>query len=268
VGSIRSAVLVKRGRIEGHIRPTGGRFAEAGLLPRPLTRFVAPLFGVHCVDTTDRVFALTYDDGPHPVHTPRILDELREHNAHATFFVLLEPARRHPDIVRRIVAEGHEVALHGVTHRSLLSIPARRAVDEIVAAREELERLAGAPVQLFRPPYGHHTPRQARLLRRHGLELVIWSGDGLDWIDDAVDRVAERAWASVFPGGILLLHDDRADPETLKEGESLPRFDKAALTSMILEAATAAGFRGTTVGALLRDHAWVVSGSREKMFTA
>lgn len=265
MGGQDAAVIVKRGSIEGHVRPPGGDFRARALIPPALTPAVARYLGVHCVDTTERVLALTYDDGPHPLHTPRILDELAARKVRATFFVLAEPAGRHPELVARIVAEGHELALHGPDHRSMLTLPARTAVDRVVRARDDLEDLSGAPVRLFRPPYGHHTLGQAARLRRAGLELVIWSGDGLDWIDDTAHRIAERAWNAVFPGGILLLHDDRADPESLREGELLPAFDKAELAGLILDRADSRGFRVTTVGDLLAVYPRVLSGSRERM---
>ncbi len=260
-----AVIVVKRGEIEGHVRPPGGDFARRALLPRPLTWLVARYLGVHCVNTEDRVLALTYDDGPHPEHTPKILDELAEHGVKATFFVLLEPARRHPAIIHRIVGEGHELALHGADHRSMLGMGDREAIDSVIRAKSELEAISGVAVELFRPPYGHHTLGQASGIRRAGLELVIWSGDGLDWVDDTEEHIAERAWHSVFPGGILLLHDDRADPETLAVGEALPRFDKARLSRLILGDAARAGYRTETVGRLLNDYPRVLSASRERM---
>ena len=266
MGGSGSAVVVKRGEIEGHRRPPGGDFAQRALVPRRLTGLVARYLGVHCVDTSERVLALTYDDGPHPEHTPRILDELAADSARATFFVLTDRADRYPDIVRRIVADGHELALHGTDHRSMLTKSDRDAVADVLRARDRLEQIGGTPITLFRPPYGHHTLRQAARLQRSGLELVIWSGDGLDWIDDTAKNVGERAWKSVFPGGILLLHDDRADPETLREGEELPAFDKARVARLVLEAARREGYSTTTVGDLLAGYPRVLSGSREKLF--
>ncbi|WP_258934112.1 polysaccharide deacetylase family protein [Nesterenkonia pannonica] len=110
------------------------------------------------MDTADRAVALTYDDGPHPEHTPRILDVLADHQASATFFVLTPAARAHPGILRRMLDEGHRIGLHGADHRSLLTMSTRAAVRAVAKAKDELEQLAGAPVTLYRPPYGHHTP--------------------------------------------------------------------------------------------------------------
>lgn len=260
-----TTVVVKRGVIQGHVPPPGGDFARRAIIPARLTGLVARYLGVHCVDTDDRVLALTYDDGPHPEHTPLILDTLAEHGVSATFFVLAEPSQQHPDVIRRIVADGHEVALHGADHRSMLGMGDREAIDSVLRARDVVESIGGVPVRLFRPPYGHHTPGQAARARRAGLELVIWSSDGLDWIDDTAERIAQRAWRSVFPGGILLLHDDRADPETLRDGEQLPGFDKADVARRILHAADREDYAVMRVGELLERYPHVLSASRERM---
>jgi peptidoglycan-N-acetylglucosamine deacetylase len=258
-------VVVKRGDIQGHTPPPGGDFARRSLVPRALAPLTSRVLGIHCVDTTERVLALTYDDGPHPEHTPRLLDALAARGARATFFVLAGPATRHPDLIRRIVDEGHELALHGADHRSLLTMKPRAAVEAIARAREAVEAVSGTRLRLLRPPYGHHTPLQAWLLHRAGWRLVIWSSDGLDWIDDAPEHIVDRAWRAVFPGAILLLHDDRADPETLRAGEALPAFDKAAVATSLLDLAAHEGYRTLTVSELLEERSPVLSGSRERM---
>src|SRR5690554_6045822 len=97
------SLVVRRRDIECDPRPAGGDFGRSALLPFG-ARFVSRAFGVFCVNTADRVLAITFDDGPHPEHTPRILDALSEHGAKATFFVLARQVREHPEVVRRIVA--------------------------------------------------------------------------------------------------------------------------------------------------------------------
>lgn len=258
-------ILVRRGSIEGHVRPPGGDFITSALIWPPLTPLVAPFFGVHCVDTTDRVVSLTYDDGPHPQHTPAILDALAAHQVSATFFVLLSAARKNPEILTRMLVEGHRIGLHGSDHRSLLSMSTREAVQTIGSARDELEQLTGTAVRLYRPPYGHHTPGQARGVRRLGLQLLLWSDDGLDWIDRPMDQIVARATDGIFPGAVLLLHDDRADPEMLGAGESLPRFDKALLTERILQRLDEKHLAVTDAEAMLDRYPQVLSGSRERM---
>jgi peptidoglycan/xylan/chitin deacetylase (PgdA/CDA1 family) len=118
------------------------RSARPGLLP---------LSSVACVATDDRVVALTFDDGPDPDQTPEVLDALAEAGARATFFVLVDRAAEHPDLLRRIAAEGHEIGLHGEDHTRLTTLPIREALRRIRRGKRRLEELTGRPVTLFRP---------------------------------------------------------------------------------------------------------------------
>lgn len=260
-----AGILVRRGEIEGHTRPPGGDFAKRALVPGFLTPLVSSSFGVHCVDTTQRVVALTYDDGPHPEHTPRVLDALAAHQAPATFFVLTTAARKHPQVLRRILEAGHQIGLHGADHRSLLTMNTTQAVEHVRRARQELEQLTEAPVSLYRPPYGQHTLRQARALRQLGLEILLWSGDGMDWVDQPVEEVVDRACQNLFPGAVLLMHDDRADPETLVPGESLPQFDKGEVADRLLRRIVQHDLTVVPVEQLLAEHRSVFSVSRERI---
>lgn len=238
-----------------------GSPAPRPLRTRPGLAVLAPIAPTFCVDTPAPEFALTYDDGPDPAHTPAMLDLLAERGVHATFFVLADAATRHPDLLRRIVAEGHELALHGQDHRRLTRLSAREAVRRVVAARATVESLSGARIRFFRPPYGAHTPAMLRGWRRHGLDVVIWSGWASDWQDDPAAVIADRAAAAVHPGGILLLHDTRADPDTLGPGERLPTFDRAEATRLLLDRLS--DWQPRTVGDLLARHPRVRAVIRE-----
>lgn len=259
----QAVLLVRRGDIEARPdRPAGleaaarGRGRLAAVVGRSLATF--------CVSTTESVFGLSYDDGPDPEQTSAILDVLARHCAHATFFVLAGPAAKHPEILRRMVAEGHEVALHGLDHASLLTRSTSAAVAAVLEARAVVESIVGTSVRHYRPPYGAHTLRQARAIHRAGLELVVWSGDAKDWVQADEDVIIKRAWATVFPGAFLLLHDTRADPETALDPSELPTFDRAAVLEDLLLRATAAGYSALTVGDLMDRFPAVKSWARER----
>jgi peptidoglycan/xylan/chitin deacetylase (PgdA/CDA1 family) len=221
--------------------------------------------GVYAVRTETQAFALTFDDGPSAAHTPGILDTLDRYGAKATFFVLAQRVAENPSILTDIAARGHEIGLHGGDHVSLLTVSRADALSQISAARRSVESALGSPVGLYRPPYGHHTWAQGRGIHGLGLEIVQWSGDAVDWLDGDPDDIAARLDAVCAPGAVLLLHDDRADPETLRQGEALPAFDKALLVDRFLARQAARGLRAVTVGGLLSRGTAVRSTSKDGM---
>ena len=243
----RPGRIVRRRQIDGD--PLTPR-RYGGVLRNVVPAAAWRSLGTFCVDTSSTQFALTYDDGPHPLHTPRILDVLAAHHATATFFVLAEPARANPDIIRRIVADGHELGLHGADHTSLLTMSTSEARARVARARDDIEPLGGTPLALYRPPYGQHTFAQARAIDRLGLEVAVWSADAMDWVDDPEERIAARAWHGVHPGGVLLLHDDRAD--LLAPGEAPPRFDRAGVLDHLLTRLSSSGLTAVTMSDLLQ----------------
>jgi peptidoglycan/xylan/chitin deacetylase (PgdA/CDA1 family) len=263
MSSARKALIVRRRDIERDPRPAGGGFEAVSLrfLPGSASRGL----GIFCVNTAERVMGLTFDDGPSPEHTPRILDVLAKHGVRATFFVLASEARRSPEVVRRMAEAGHEVALHGEDHQSLLTMGAGEALASIRAARRTVEGLTGEKVRLFRPPYGECTILQALGIRAMGLDLVMWSSDGLDWLHDEESAIAERALSTVFPGSILLLHDNRADPETLSQGEVLPTFDRGLVTMLVLQSLARDGYSVVPAGELLAEYQQVRSAAKDRM---
>jgi peptidoglycan/xylan/chitin deacetylase (PgdA/CDA1 family) len=155
--------------------------------------------------------ALTFDDGPDAECTPEVLDLLAAASARATFFMLLPPARRRPELVHRVVGGGHEIGLHGADHRSLAGLSRREVRDRLASARTELADLSGVPVRLFRPPFGAQTLRSFLGTRDAGLECVVWDVDSLDWRGGDELEVADRVDRMAGPGSIVLLHDGAAD---------------------------------------------------------
>lgn len=160
---------------------------------------------------------LTFDDGPDPKHTPRILDILDAHDAKATFFVIGRKVEQHPEVVKEIVLRGHEVGVHGFAHDRLFSLrgPTRVTAD-LARAVAAIEKVTQKRPTLFRPPIGHTNPTIARVADQLDLTVVGWSVAGYDGIAGAkAARVASRIKAQMDDGDIVLLHDaaERDDHE-------------------------------------------------------
>lgn len=239
---------------------------------RALRRAAAPVGSVVAVRTSEPEVVLTFDDGPDPVGTPAVLDALAAHGATATFFVLLTRVRRHPGLLERVVAEGHEIALHGPDHRRLTSLPAREVHTRTAAAARELAALTGTWPRWFRPPYGAQTPATWLAVRRAGLVPVLWGPTTWDWRDVGQDERVRKAQDGARPGAVLLAHDAFAGPgdgaaEGVGSGAGsgpagraepgggagpAPDVDRADLVDRVLAAYADRGWRGRSLGAALR----------------
>jgi peptidoglycan-N-acetylglucosamine deacetylase len=155
-----------------------------------------------------RILALSFDDGPSEA-TPVVLDLLREHGARATLFVVGRYVEERPEVVRRAVAEGHELGNHTFDHVDAAYEKDDDALrEQIRRTSAAIERAVGAPPQLIRPPYGKDVARVARLGRELGLEhTILWSAQGWDWDTTSADEIAELVLRDCGPGGIVVLHD-------------------------------------------------------------
>lgn len=188
----------------GALQPSISIGAAGPLAPRP----PRPPASYNSVNTSRPYVALTFDDGPHPVLTPKLLDILRQQGVRATFYVIGRSVEAHPEIARRIVAEGHEIANHTWSHPALPSVGAARLHEELRKTMEVIQRVTGRKPTNMRPPYGaiNDRVRQA-ILRDHGLDVIMWSVDPLDWKRPGAEVVRRRLVEGATPGGILLAHD-------------------------------------------------------------
>lgn len=134
--------------------------------------------------------ALTFDDGPNPKWTPRLLDVLGEHGVKATFFLLGSRAQAEPELVRRIVAEGHLIGNHSWSHPNLALSRAGRVREELALTSHALEKITGERIKYFRPPFGARRPVVFRIARSLGLRVVTWNAMTSDWSETSADRIA------------------------------------------------------------------------------
>lgn len=175
-----------------------------------------------CREKTDRkVVYLTFDDGPHPPETERVLDVLRERGARATFFLIGSKVSGNEAVLRRMLAEGHTLGLHTYSHAGtfpLLSFD--KMLADVNEGKRAVESVAGRKISLFRPPFGVTNPTIAKVVRTLGLQTVGWNvrsfdtvyckpsehsckQSGHDWYVSVVERIMKQ----VRPGSVILLHD-------------------------------------------------------------
>ncbi len=156
----------------------------------------------------DKVVALTFEDGPVIPNTLRLLDVLKTEGVTATFFPTGANAEKNPELIRRMIADGHEVANHTWTHPMMSRIPDAKFREEIQRAQQLLGTLTGKAPVLWRPPYGAITEQQIDFVHReYGLTTILWSVDPEDWKDRDAAKTTARILKGAHPGGILLLHD-------------------------------------------------------------
>lgn len=159
---------------------------------------------------------LTFDDGPSPETTPQILDILGAANVRAAFFVLGEAVDRRPDLLRRIAAEGHQVAVHGCRHRPFVLLSPGQIRAEVDGTRAAIARACPGLIvtHWVRPPHGFKSPALIWTAWRAGWRLAAWSLDGRDYRETDPARVAETVLTSLRPGAVVLLHDGPAQAVT------------------------------------------------------
>ena len=136
--------------------------------------------------------ALTFDDGPNPAWTPRLLDVLASHGVRATFFSVGSHAQAQPELMRRIVAAGHLVGNHSWSHPNLALTGRKRICQELAQTSDILQQITGVAVRFFRPPFGARRPEVLRIARRLGLEAVLWNAMTSDWSQPSTDVIVRR----------------------------------------------------------------------------
>lgn len=152
--------------------------------------------------------AMTYDDGPHPQNTPRLLDMLRQRNIKATFYVIGRSVNQYPHIARRIVAEGHEIGNHTWSHPNLTKLSDSAVRKELNTTRDAIVAACGVQPRTMRPPYGAlRSSQRAWIYKEYGYPTVLWNVDPEDWRRPGPSVVASRILSGTRNGSIVLAHD-------------------------------------------------------------
>ena len=163
--------------------------------------------------------ALSFDDAPHPIYAPLLLDVLSRAGVKATFICIGRNARAYPYYVRDMLAQGHEIGNHTFHHVRLTELPAETVMDELEQCNSVLTGITGKPVTYFRPPGGRYSPETLTIARSLGLTTTFWTDDPADFNNPGQAVLAGRLSSKLRAGGIVLLHDN-----VLESLRVLPRF--------------------------------------------
>ncbi|HSK07092.1 MAG TPA: polysaccharide deacetylase family protein [Acidimicrobiia bacterium] len=211
------------------------RLSPSIAAPPPGFRGTGP---IERAEVSEPYVAMTFDDGPDPVNTPRLLDILAARGVKATFYVIGEPATVYPDVVRQTLAEGHEVGSHTWSHRFLTTQTSHSIARELIRTEEAVEDAIGVPPASLRPPYGAVTRRMTRWIdHQFGYPTVLWSVSARDWENPGPELITERLLAGTTAGSIVLNHD--------------PLTDTVDAMSQTLDRLLDRGFRFVTVSELI-----------------
>lgn len=198
----------------------------------------------------EKVVALTFDDGPSPIYTPKILDVLKEHGVKATFFVTGRHAEKYPDIMRRMVAEGHDVGNHAYSHANMVLLNEKQLTREISRAERAIRETTGRTTTLFRPPRGLYNRRVRKRLLDEGYSIVLWSVSSMDWSFFGARAIAWRVRYFARNGSIILLHDSGS----LVRREGGSRRSTVASLPMMIKSLKEREYRLVSVSELMELH--------------
>lgn len=192
------------------------------------------------VETEKKQIALTFDDGPHPTLTPRILEILAKYNVPATFFMVGQNVLNYPNAARAVIGAGHEVGNHTFSHPHIANLNEKAIFDEIGKCEDALEELCEYRPHILRTPQGALTPSLERCLIDDDYILVLWSLDTRDWENKSTACIVQTVLNRVQAGDIILMHDfighNSKTPEALEK---------------IIPALLAGGYEFVTVSELL-----------------
>jgi peptidoglycan/xylan/chitin deacetylase (PgdA/CDA1 family) len=168
--------------------------------------------------SSSKVIALSFDDGPDPVWTPRIMEVLRRYNVKATFFCIGDKVNKHPQLVKQLKDEGHFIGNHTYYHTSFFPLLSRKKmVAELQRCDEAIKNAIGEQATLFRPPFGVTNPIIAASVRKLGYKVVGWSIRSFDTVKSEREVVLRRILKKTHAGGVILMHDNLENSDWLVE---------------------------------------------------
>ncbi len=164
----------------------------------------ASAFSVQTEEIEEKRIALTFDDGPHPINTPILLEGLRERGVLASFFVIGEHAKMYPEIIEDMYEDGHFIGNHTYHHISATQVEEEIFLKELEETNYVMEEITGEEVHYVRPPFGHWS---SQVEEASGMLPVFWNIDPRDWCTEDVDAVVNQVVKEAEHNGIILLHD-------------------------------------------------------------
>ncbi len=195
--------------------------------------------------TNKKVVALTFDDGPYSPYTEQLLDVLKEYQVPATFFIVGQNVEKYPEVVQRIVNEGHQLGNHTYHHVDLLKSDRKTIEEEIDRTSQSIKKVTGIVPHVVRPPHGFRDPVVMEIMDQRGLKVVEWSIMSRDWTNPGVEIIVDRTVTKVKNGSIILLHD--GDGIASKAS----RLQSVEATRRIIQTLSAQGYKFVTVDEIL-----------------
>ena len=202
---------------------------------------------IYQVDVPDKVVALTFDDGPSPVWTPQILDELKKAGVKATFFMIGKYVEKHPQIARRVVEEGHDIGNHSYDHRVLIYYKMKTLEREINDAERVIKDITGQTTHYFRPPKAWITYKEKEKIKQMGYKIILWTLNSKDWVTFDDKYMVRFLVHNVRPGDIILFHDGGGVFST----EGGDRHETVKTIPQLVEKLREKGYRFVTITELL-----------------
>jgi peptidoglycan-N-acetylglucosamine deacetylase len=198
---------------------------------------------VYGVSTREKIVALTFDDGPHPIYTPELLDVLDKYKVKATFFMIGREMDKYPDIVRDVVKRGHVVGNHTYTHPRNIELDTEaQVIRELAMCENTIEKITGRRSHLFRPPRGLIDSTVFMVAEEEGYPTILWTVSADHHDAPTPEAMAKRVLKHMRPGGIVLAHD----------GTFCSRWKDIEATPLIIEGLRKQGYRFVTIPQLLK----------------